>query len=313
MGFLGLRADVRRGDDLRVLDQFRRAGRLGLEHVQRGPGDFTRFERGEQSGFVNDPAARRADDARAVLHFRELAGVQQAARLGGQRQVQGNEIGARQQFVAVHGFGHASADHLGREQGIVSQHVHAEGARPPRHFRSDAPHAENAQRLSIKFRAFEFLLEPLSLLHRRVGAGNLARQSQEQAEGQLGDRQRGGHGRVDDGHAAGFGRGQVNVVHAHAGASHDLEAGRGFEERRGHFGAPAHDERVVVRDDLGKVFRGDTRAVVHGAGTQNGLRARIQAVGDEEVVFGHGDIIREEGKCCLASSNWEVVICRMVR
>src|SRR5205823_14827018 len=47
--------------------------------------------------------------------------------------------------------------------------------------------------------------------------------------------------------------GNVDVVDTDAGATHDHEARRRVEDRRGHFCLAAHDERVDVRDALDEV------------------------------------------------------------
>ena len=87
----GRRREMRRDDDVVELEQ--RAG-VGLvdEDVERGAGDLARTERREQSVLVEQRAARGVHDPHAGTHRLERGGVDRAARLGGQRQVQGEEV-----------------------------------------------------------------------------------------------------------------------------------------------------------------------------------------------------------------------------
>ena len=54
----------------------------------RGAGDLARLERRDQRGLVDELAARGVDDPHAVLHPRDRVGVDRAAGLVVQRQVQ---------------------------------------------------------------------------------------------------------------------------------------------------------------------------------------------------------------------------------
>src|SRR6185436_6134634 len=75
------RAEVRRGNDARVLQERAARRRLGLEHVEGRARDLSAVERLEQRGFVDEPAARRVDDADAALRPREVLARDETARL----------------------------------------------------------------------------------------------------------------------------------------------------------------------------------------------------------------------------------------
>ncbi len=95
---LGRRAEVRRDDDVLVLEQ-RPGVRLGGEHVDRGARDLAGVERLEERVLVDELAARDVDDADPVLRRRELLAPEQAARLLGQRQVEREEVRRREHLL----------------------------------------------------------------------------------------------------------------------------------------------------------------------------------------------------------------------
>ena len=73
------------------LEQLARV-RLGGEDVERGAGDLARPDRVRERRLVDELAARGVDDPDAVAHLRERSGVEEAARLLRQRQVEGEEV-----------------------------------------------------------------------------------------------------------------------------------------------------------------------------------------------------------------------------
>ncbi len=99
LGFGSLRADVRSGNDVRMLHQVRGAGRLGGEHIQRSTRDLAGIQGGEQGGFVHDAAAGGADNADAVFHFREGHRADQVAGVNIVGQMERNEVGPLEQFL----------------------------------------------------------------------------------------------------------------------------------------------------------------------------------------------------------------------
>ena len=76
----------------------------------------------------------------------------------------------------------------------------------------------------------------------------MAKQSDYDTEKKLGDCDSISSGRIDDRDSQLGCSVERDVVNADAGATHDHEARRRVEYRRGHFCFAAHDERVDVRD-----------------------------------------------------------------
>ncbi len=82
LGFLGRRADVRRGEHVVELEQRQRAAGLLLEHVERGAGQVPGLERLVERGLVDDAAAGAVDEVGALLHLGEGGGAEQVLGLG---------------------------------------------------------------------------------------------------------------------------------------------------------------------------------------------------------------------------------------
>ena len=74
--------------------------RLRVEDVERCGRDLAGAQRLEQGVLVEQLAAGGVDEADAVAHRREGRRVDRAARLGGQRQMQGDEVGGGEHLVA---------------------------------------------------------------------------------------------------------------------------------------------------------------------------------------------------------------------
>jgi hypothetical protein len=128
-----------------------------------------------------------------------------------------------------------------------------EGPGARRHLAADAPETNHAELLPAQFRAHEALLVPDAGLHRGVGGGELTRDGQHQADGELGDADAVGAGGVHDQDAA-RGRGRhVHVVDAGAGTGDDAQVRSGFDQRRGDLRGTADDQRVRVGKIAGEL------------------------------------------------------------
>ena len=90
---VGRRGEVRRDDDVVELEQRARV-RLFGEDVERRAGDLAALQRVDESGLVDQLAARRVDDPYAVAHLRERRRVRATARLRRERQMQREELGS---------------------------------------------------------------------------------------------------------------------------------------------------------------------------------------------------------------------------
>ena len=109
-----VRADVRRGNHVLQRQQLRQEriglGRLAAVHVDAGARDFAGHQRLVQRLLVVDAAARAVDQDHAIFHLRDLTRADHAARLFGQRRVNGDDVGSGQQFVEIAHQVHVNAD-----------------------------------------------------------------------------------------------------------------------------------------------------------------------------------------------------------
>jgi len=92
---------MRRRDDVRVTEQRMLRRRLGCEHIERGAGEMTVVELILQRFFVEQTAARAIDHIGAFLQPGEIFTAQDIAGLIGQRRVQRDNVGARQQRFKI--------------------------------------------------------------------------------------------------------------------------------------------------------------------------------------------------------------------
>ena len=92
---------MRRGHHLLIAEQNVGLGGLFLEHVEGGAREMAGIERRLQRRLVDQSAARAIDDARAFLHLADGVGGDDVPRLVGERRMQRDEIGARQQIVQL--------------------------------------------------------------------------------------------------------------------------------------------------------------------------------------------------------------------
>ncbi len=205
-------------------------------------------------------------------------------RLGRRRQMERQEVGAgadlveRQQLDA-----HALGD-LARDERIVGDDPHPEGAGALRHLLADAAEAGDAERLAAQLGAEEALLLPLAVLHRPIGGGHAAGERQHQGAGVLGDADAVRARRVDDENAARAGGGHVDVVDAGAGAGDDPELRRRGQQVGGDLRRAADEQRVGVRQ-RGREFRRRAAAprvdLPAGLGAEQLERRCRQVVGDD--------------------------------
>ena len=268
LGLVGGRADVVRAVDVRkVHDGVGEiplwARRLLVVHIERDA-EVALLHRHRERVVVHDLATRGVDEEGARLHPVEHVGVHELARPIAQADVHAQHVAffghalrrladLREGLDRVTGRG-AEADeqrHVNREARPVHLHahlapdrqVHAEGLRAPRHLLADIPEAEQAERATVQAaRLRVLLLVPLA----RAQIGDVVRDTaverEDEAEGELGDRDRVLARAVRHVDAARRGGLHVDVVVAGAGA-HDERQVPGVEHRLGDLRA-AHDEHV---------------------------------------------------------------------
>ena len=92
---------MRRADDILHIKKRIGFGRFLFKYIERGTRHMAAFQRFFQRFFINQPAARAVNDTHAFFTFRQRLGADDIAGFLGQRRVQGDEIGARQDIVQI--------------------------------------------------------------------------------------------------------------------------------------------------------------------------------------------------------------------
>ena len=161
-----------------------RRERFRAKDIQSGPGDFSRFQSGNEVRLVDNLAAGTVHDPHAGLHLGDRFGVDHAPRVWCHRHVDGDEIrgavdgiGVSDEFdsqLAGTGFG---------EEGVVGDDSHSEGESPFGDFRTNAAHAQYAEGLSVNLYSLERLTVPLARGHGGVGGGDLSGDGTQHEEG----------------------------------------------------------------------------------------------------------------------------------
>ena len=229
LGLVGRGGEVRRHDDVRRAEQRTVVG-LRDEDVERRAGDLARFESCDECVVVDEVAARGVDDPHAVAHLRDRVFVDRAARVVGQRQVQGQEVGAREHVVEREALDAELAEALGGDERVVRDDLHLQAERAPRHLAADPPEPEHAEHLVRELDATPLRPLPAALDERGVRLRDVARERNEQPDRVLGRRDDIRLGRVrDDDPAAGSGV-DVDVVDPDAGAADHLQPRGGCDQ-----------------------------------------------------------------------------------
>ncbi len=216
------------------------------------------------------------------LGHRQLLGADQTRGLRGLGHVHGDHVGFAHQLVEL--------DHPRAQLGgagvvdvrVVGQQVHAEGGQALGDQLTDAAEAHHTHGLAQQLGAREGLALPLALLHRGVGAAEVAQGGQDQRHRELGGRDDVGGGGVDHHHPGGGRGGDVDVVQAHAGAGDDAQLrGRGVHLRVDQ-GGGADQQGIGLR------HRGEQR------GTVGAVHAADLDVGAQDLDGGGRQLLSDE-------------------
>ena len=220
--------------------------RLVAEHVQRRSAQLSRLQRRHHRSVVEQLAAGAVHQPRALLHLREVGGVDHALGLRRESDVQADVVGLGEQLVQRHQRDLQLLREAEGDVGIVRDDLHAERDRALGDLDANLAQPDDAQGLALEFGALQGFLFPLAGMRRGVGLGKMARQRQHQRQRVLRHRDGVSARRVHHRDAALGGGLEVDVVHAHARAPDHAQLGRlvhhgGVNEHGG-----AHQQRVGI-------------------------------------------------------------------
>ena len=158
----GRGAEMRRADHLIEREERIVLGRLDREDIEGCARDVAAFDRRFQRLLVDQAAARRIDDAHALLRLGQRLGIENVARLVRQRHVERDEIGPCEQRLQRDLLDVQIGRALGRKIGIVGDHLHAQAPPERRHDRADVAATDDTERLAEELNAHEAVLLPLA-------------------------------------------------------------------------------------------------------------------------------------------------------
>ena len=224
------------------------------------------FQRGFYRRFVHETAPGSIDEDGAILHFGEGVGIDELCRRRGEGTVEGDKIRLGEQGVQID----ILRQHFPARTACaaVGEDVHAEGAGDVRHGLTDAPKADDAQRLPGQFHlrgvpeAEGAAAPPSALVYQRVVMADPVAQLQHQRQREL--RHGGGTVGGDVGHGnapAGTG-GTVHGIVARRLNADQTDAGTGIQQPLGD-GELVHQHNLAV-SNAGNSFVFSVRAVVNG-------------------------------------------------
>ena len=243
---------MRRADHIGQAEEHIGGGGLVGEHIEGAASDMAGHEGIAHGRFINQFAARAIDDAHALLRPGDVFRIHDPARLGRQRRMQSDEIGAPQEIVQLHLLDAHVAGALGREEGIEGDDAHPEAQRPVGDDGADIAAADDAQHLGGDLHAHEAVLLPLARLGGGVGGGDLAGHREHHGDGVFGCGDGIAERRVHHDDAPTGCCGNIDIINANARAANDLEAGRLLQQFGGDLGVGADGEAIVIADDFGE-------------------------------------------------------------
>ena len=254
------------------------AGKTSAAAPARRPERSALAERGD----VDDAAPAEVQQVGPGLHRDELALADEAAREGRLRDVQGDEVGLRQQVRQ--GRRGPVVAHRQLRRDVVEEHLHAERLGEDADLGADVAVADDAERLAADLVAGGRLLAPAALVHLARAVREAAGERDDLGDHQLGDAAGVAERRVEDAHPALTGGVEGHLVRADAeGAEREQPAGLGQDAGRDP-GLAADAEDVHVADLLDELVLGE------------GSRGRLEAEAllPEDLLGARVDVLEQE-------------------
>ena len=166
--------------------------------------------------------------------------------------MEGDEIGASQQFVQLDLFDTHLLGLFFAQEGVIGHDFHLEAPRAVANDAADVARADDAQRLAGQLNAHKLRFFPFARVGRGRRFGDLPCHGEHHRDGVFGSGDHVAEGRVHDDHTL-FRRGfLVDIVGADARAADHFEVRRIGEDLFRHLGGGADREAVIVADHFGQ-------------------------------------------------------------
>ena len=274
---------MRGGDEVLGAEKDIVLGRLFHEDVKGRAADVAGVETGAKSGFVHQTATGAVDDHHALLGLGQGVGRQDVAGLVGEGGMQGDDVSPGQQVFQLDLFHADFHGPLGREEGVIGDHLHLQAIGPVGDNAADIAGADQAQGLGVELDTHEAVLLPLAGLGRLIGGGQLAGQGEHHGDGVFSGGDGIAEGGVHDHDPLRSRSRNVDIVHADAGPADDLQIDAGGQDILVSLGGRADGQTVIVADDLQQFFLG-----------QAGLHIGFDAALLEDVDGGGRELVGNE-------------------
>src|SRR5262245_31875575 len=273
-----------------------------MEDIEPGTPDLAAPKPFDQRRLVDERAARGVDQDHAAFHAGDARGIDDAARLVVEREIERNDIGTRQQGIEVderHAIVRAWRP-------VPGDHLHANAACDPRNLAADAAESNDAERLAIELHAFE--RAPMAGAHAAVHAHEPARAGKHQRNGVLGHRNvavalDGVHG-----HAQSIERRHVHVARGAGAEEHDVAQCRALRHQLGRHIGMVVDADVIAGEHTRQLGALERRRIHHDWGIVGPVdagkhRVKLIVAVDEDrfhvpfrrLAFGNYDMAKRNG------------------
>src|SRR3954447_6513252 len=253
---------MRRQERVRRVEQRRVGRRLVLVDVERRAAEVAGSKRVRDSGFVDHAAAGDVEEQRALAHAGQLPSPDQTLGLTCERNVDRDDVGARQQVVDRHQL---DAEVLGLLAGDVrvrpeDRHLHRPRSRRDR--LADLAEPDDPERLAAQLDAGELRPLPLTTADGRIGGGDTSGEPEHERQRVLGGRDRVAGRGIDDDDARTRGCIEIDVVDTDARAADDDEVLAGADQVGVDLDLAPDEEGLVVGQDLAELRAREARSLV---------------------------------------------------
>ena len=216
------------------------------ENVEGSAGHLSGLDGLGQGQFIDQTADGAVDDPAAGLDPGQGTGANDLGGFTVERDVQGDEVAAGEQFFEFDLFPPHLPDHLLAEVGIEDQNVHLQRQGALDDHATDLAGADDAKGLAGDLDPEKAIFFPAAAFGRGTGFGDLPGQGEEHGDGVFCAGGGAAEGGVHDHHPLAVGSGQVHILDSDTSPADHLEFAGGGEDLGGDLGATTNHQGVGV-------------------------------------------------------------------
>jgi hypothetical protein len=182
-GLTARSADVRSEDDIGEAEEGALVGRLLGEDIDSSRCQMAALQRLGQCLHIDHLPARAVDHDGSRLHARDRPGIEHVARFWRRGNVERHDVAVFQKRLVVDRFHAELREALAGDVRVIAEKSALECPESLRHDRTDAPEADDSDRLPLEIEGAKALAFPPSRVRRRVGVDQVARDGQHEGDG----------------------------------------------------------------------------------------------------------------------------------